>query len=228
MGRVNTMAFSTHCSKSAVPDGAVAERRLRRALRCLSGWLLACLLVLGAGGAHAAPTGAVQDMRLEAADDGLYLHALLAFEVPALAEDALRKGIPMYFVTEAELTRSRWYWYDQPVATAQRYLRLSYQPLTRRWRLNVASEPFDPSGLGVSLGQNFDELSDVLAAMQRIARWKIAPAAAIEPRAQYNLQLRFRLDMSQLPRPLQIGALGRSGWSLSFARSLRWPAEPAP
>ena len=63
--------------------------------------------------------------------------------------------------------------------------------------------------------------------MQRIVRWKIAPAAAIDPQEQYQVQLRFRLDLSQLPRPLQIGALGRSGWNLSLARSLRWSPEPA-
>ena len=68
--------------------------------------------------------------------------------------------------------------------------------------------------------------ADVRAAMQRIVRWKIAPAAAIDPQEQYQVQLRFRLDLSQLPRPLQIGALGRSGWNLSLARSLRWSPEP--
>jgi hypothetical protein len=222
MGRVNTTVSSTHCSKSTLPDRAGRGLAL-----CLVLLLWVGLMGLGRP-AHAATAGEVQEMRLERDEDSLSLQAVLAFELPALAEDALRKGIPMYFVTEAEVTRSRWYWSDQRIAKAERYLRLSYQPLTRRWRLNVSSEPFDPSGLGVMVGQNFEDLPEVLAAMQRISRWKIAPASAVETGTAYQLQLRFRLDLSQLPRPLQIGALGRSGWNLSFSRGQRWVAEAAP
>ena len=75
-------------------------------------------------------------------------------------------------------------------------------------------------------GQNFDALPDVLATMQRIARWKIADQA-IDPQGRYNVNLRFWLDMSQLPRPLQIGAMGRSGWNLSMARNQRLAMELA-
>ncbi len=221
-------ASSTRCSENSLADatapgpGVLWHRALARGI-C---WALAGLLALCCA-AQAANPAAIPEMALEQTDEGLYLHAVLQFDLPTLAEDALRKGIPMYFVTEAEVTRRRWYWYDQHIATEMRYLRLSYQPLTRRWRLNVSSEPFDSSGLGVALGQNFDDLADVLPAMQRIVRWRVAPPGAIVPQEQYQVQLRFRLDLSQLPRPLQIGAMGRSGWNLSVARSQRWSPEPA-
>lgn len=159
------------------------------------------------------------DMRTERTEAGVYLSAELQFELPTLAEDALHKGIPMYFVTEAEIVRERWYWSAQQATLAVRHMRLSYQPLTRRWRLNVSPSPLDSTGLGVVMGQNYDALSDALAAMQRIARWKIAEPSALDRNARYQVHLRFRLDMSQLPRPLQIGAMGRSGWNLSVARS---------
>lgn len=221
-------ASSTRCSKNSLADAAplALGARWHRVLSCALRWAMACLLMLCCA-AQAAPPAGIPEMRLEQTDEGLFLHAVLDFDLPVLAEDALRKGIPVYFVTEAELTRRRWYWYDQHIATQMRYLRLSYQPLTRRWRLNVSAEPLESSGLGVALGQNFDNLADVRAAMQRIVRWKIAPTAAIDPQEQYQVQLRFRLDLSQLPRPLQIGALGRSGWNLSFSRSLRWSPEPS-
>jgi hypothetical protein len=170
----------------------------------------------------------VGELRLERATDGLYLSASLQFALPELAEDALYKGIPMFFVAEAEVMRDRWYWSDRQVAEAKRYLRLSYQPLTRRWRLNVSAVPFTNSGLGVVLGQTFDDYSDALSAIQRISRWKIAESEVIEADAVHAVNFRFRLDMSQLPRPFQIGAVGRSGWSLLVARSQRLgPAEPA-
>ena len=215
-------AFSTPCCRKRPPDAPSAQRVARLLLR----WLAWCSLALCMA-ARANGPAEISEMRLDYAEDGLYLSASLQFTLPALAQDALHKGIPMYFVTEAEVLRDRWYWYDQQVATPARYMRLSYQPLTRRWRLNVSAQPFEGSGLGVVLGQNFDELSDVLAAMQRIARWKIADAQAIDPQSRYSVNLRFRLDLSQLPRPLQIGAMGRSGWNLSVARSQRFVAEPA-
>lgn len=190
-------------------------------LLALGVWLAAAppVQAQGAGGPE------VGELRLQRGEDGLYLGATLQFALPDLVEDALYKGIPMYFVAEAQVLRDRWYWSDRKVAEATRYLRLSYQPLTRRWRLNTSSTPFSNTGLGVVLGQNFDDYTDALAAMQRISRWKIADRDAIEPEAVHTVHFRFRLDMSQLPRPLQIGAVGRSGWSLLLSRSQRLKPE---
>ncbi|WP_311231114.1 MULTISPECIES: DUF4390 domain-containing protein [unclassified Acidovorax] len=178
--------------------------------------------------AQSAVPGAVADLQLDANPDGVFLSAYMEFELPALAEEALHKGISMYFVAEAEVVRERWYWYDKPVAHAVRHLRLSYQPLTRRWRLNQSAAPFSGTGLGVALGQTFEELADAISAMQRIARWKIAEPGTLEVGTPHVVHYQFRLDMSQLPRPFQIGAMGRSGWSLSMSRSAELTvAEPA-
>lgn len=193
---------------------------------CLWGWgLWASPDVWAAGQTGGVPE--VGELRLEREEDGLYLSTLLQDTLPELVEDALYKGIPMFFVAEAQITRDRWYWYDRQVAQTTRYLRLSYQPLTRRWRLNMSSAPFANSGLGVVLGQTFDDYVDAMAAVQRFSRWKIADAGVIEADAFHTVHFRFRLDMSQLPRPLQIGAVGRSGWNLLVSRSQRLAAEPS-
>ncbi|MFN3376817.1 MAG: DUF4390 domain-containing protein [Burkholderiaceae bacterium] len=172
------------------------------------------------GYARASEEGA---LRLERGDDGLYLSTVLQFSLPELARDALEKGIPLYFVAEAEMVRDRWYWSDKQVAQAFRYIRLSYQPLTRRWRLSLSPQPLNTGGLGVALGQNFDELDDALAAMKRITRWRIADLTVLDADQRHTVHLRFRLDLSQLPRPFQIGAVGQSGWNLLVVRSQRWP-----
>ena len=178
--------------------------------------------------AHAQALAAGTSLEVERDSDGVYLNASLAFVLPPTVEDALEKGIPVTFIAEADLVRERWYWLDSKVASVQRYFRVSYQPLTRRWRLSVSSTPFNSSGLGVSVGQTYDQLSDVLATLQRVSRWKVADASQLSDEQAYRLQFRFQLDMSQLPRPLQIGALGRSDWSLAVARSERVPALQAP
>ena len=155
----------------------------------------------------------------------MLLSAHVNFELPAVIDDALAKGIPMFFVAEAVVFRDRWYWYDKQVAIAARHMRLSYQPLTRRWRLVVSSAPIGNSGL--ALGQTFDTREEAMAAVQRISHWKIADPADVEPDGRHNVDFRFRLDVSQLPRPFQIGAVGHDDWKISVSRNVRLSAEPA-
>ncbi|SDP94737.1 protein of unknown function [Rhodoferax sp. OV413] len=167
----------------------------------------------------------INQMQVERSDAGVFFSSNLKFELPGLVEDALHKGIPMYFVAEIEVLRDRWYWSDRSVTHQFRYMRLAYQPLTRRWRLNIAPTPIGNSGLGVVLSQNFESLPDALASVQRLSRWRIADAADIEFDGKTHLEFSFQLDVSQLPRPLQIGALGQTDWNLSGSRNLRLTAE---
>jgi Domain of unknown function (DUF4390) len=162
----------------------------------------------------------VSGLRVEQAVDGLYLSATMRFELPAAVEEALLKGIPMTFVAEAQVLRDRWYWYDKPVATANRSVRLAYQPLTRRWRLSVGSGAGEFSA-GASLSQSFDQLADAMVAVRRLARWKIAEGSDIDADARHNIDFRFRLDTSQLPRPMQIGITGNADWSIAVQRNVR-------
>ena len=78
---------------------------------------------------------------------------------------------------------------------------------------------------GVALGQSFDTQEEAMAAVQRISRWKIADTADIDPDARHSVDFRFRLDLSQLPRPFQIGAVGQADWSISAARNQRLAIE---
>jgi len=152
-------------------------------------------------------------------DNALMINAQLILELGPAVEDALIKGLAVHFVAEAEVFRERWYWTNKKVLSAQRHMRLAYQALTQRWRLNIASGPITVTGMGMALTQNFDSLADALAAVQRVSRWKIAEASELEPNQAHNVAFRFRLDVSQLPRPLQIGTLGDPDWDISAAAS---------
>lgn len=173
------------------------------------------------------PTDITQ-MRLERTEEGVFLAATVRFDLPAVVEDALLKGISMYFVAEAEVFRDRWYWYDKKLATTTRHMRLSYQPLTRRWRLYTSPSPISNTGLGVTLGQNFESLNEAMGAIKRISGWKVAEAADIEPDSRHNVDFRFRLDVTQLPRPFQIGAVGQPDWRIATSRNQRLTVESAP
>lgn len=193
----------------------------------LAAWLLGLCLLLGlAAPAMAQPPQAeITQLRVERTEEGILVSASTRFELPAPVEDALAKGIPMFFVAEAVLLQDRWYWYDKRLATAARHMRLSYQPLTRRWRLQVSATPIGNSGL--ALGQTFESREEALAAVQRISHWKIAEPGEFDAEARHSVEFRFRLDVSQLPRPFQIGAVGQADWNISATRSLRLALDAA-
>ena len=194
-------------------------------------WLLAgCLCALLAWGHGAASATEITQLRVERAEDGIYLSASFRFELPPVIEDALLKGIPMFFVIEADIYRDRWYWTDPHVASAARTVRLGYQPLTRRWRINIASGLITSSaGLRAALNQNYDTLPEALSAIQRVAHWKIAETSDVDADAVHKLDFSFRLDLSQLPRPFQIGVAGQRDWNVSAQVKERLRLEaPAP
>jgi hypothetical protein len=169
------------------------------------------------------PGTEINQFSLERTEEGVFLSATMRLVLPAVVEDALEKGIPMFFVAEAVMYRDRWYWTDRQVASAVRYMRLSHQPLTRRWRLTVSSTPIGSAV--VALSQNFDTSEEALATIRRISHWKIADAQDLDADGRYSVNFRFRLDVSQLPRPFQIGAVGQPDWTLTTGRTQRLAPE---
>ncbi len=177
--------------------------------------IAACLAVLALP-AHADKIELTQ-IELTRDEEGLLLGYQARIELPRAVEDAMLKGVPLYFVAEAELLRSRWYWRDKRVARASRHWRVTWQPLTRRYRVNFGS-----------LSQNYDTLADVLAAVQRATRWKLADPAELDDGGRQYVEFSLRLDTSQLPRPLQISFGGQAEWTLGVQRTLAMPDAPAP
>lgn len=182
-------------------------------------WLFAVCLVGLCLLARAQSTAELSSFELERGSEELSVSAQLEFELSPTVEEALLKGIPMVFVAETELLRERWYWYDKSVAISTRQFRLAFQPLTRRWRLNISSGTANATGQGLALNQSFDTLQQALATIKRISRWRVAGASELDPTVRYRFEFRFRLDLGQLPRPFQIGAIGQSDWDIGVTRS---------
>lgn len=200
---------------TSLPPEARARRRALAALLCAG--------LAGASGVAWAAAPGVPSLRVERSDDEVLLYAELSFELAPSVQDALLKGIPVHFVAEARVLRERWYWFDQELAAATRYTRVAYQPLTRHWRLNTSSEPINDAELGLGLSQQYESLAEVMAAVQRIAGWKIASTEQLAGGGAQLLQFQFRLDASQLPRTFQLGGLRQSDWHLALER--RQPLE---
>lgn len=157
-------------------------------------------------------------------DDGYALSADFRFELNPRLEEAVSKGVVLYFVLDYEMSKARWYWLDEKVVSRSLTYSLSYHALTRQYRLST--------GTG-GLHQSFPTLSEALAVLGRLRNWVVIEKGdkSVRPGEPYQSALRLRLDITQLPRPFQITALGNKEWSLAsdwktWQGSL--PASPLP
>lgn len=218
-------AFITLCWKNFLRLKVLFASSLKRG-RQLCAVVLAVMSLILASAAQADTAVDLQGLKLERQDAGLYMSGQWQFDLPAALEDALLKGITLYFVIEVDISQERWYFYNQRVAHSERHVRLFYQPLTRRWRVNISAQPFNVSGLGVSLGQSYDTAEDAMNVVRRMIQWRIANATDLSLDAKQTIAINFKLDLKQLPRPLQIGAAGQSDWNISFSKTQRLELIP--
>ena len=213
---MKTLHPTAALSVRATAAGPVAPGWRRAALSLwlrLPLWLslaLAAVVWLAPAPTHAADPSALGSFELTHDDEGVSLSYSLNFELSRSVEDALNKGVPLYFLAEAEVYRERWYWRDKRVAHATRLWRIAFQPLTSSYRVTFGG-----------LNMTYNSQSEALAAMRRTVRWKVAETGQIEPGRHY-VEFSFRLDTTLLPRPMQIGISGQPEWALSVERTQRF------
>lgn len=205
------MAFTTRFYKKrdSPPDGAAPARRHTLRVSGLGTGLMpwicwALLLAAMLPGRAFAEEVQVKSVKLEAGDEGIQLNADFELLLSGTHLSAIRKGVPLYFVVEFELSRPRWYWLDDMVVRASRERRVAYAPLTEQFRVTTA---------GIS--QNFSNAEDVKRILSRVRSWTIAEKGKFKPGEKLDAAIRFRLDTSQLPKPFQLDTFGSREWNLS-------------
>jgi hypothetical protein len=185
---------------------------------CRSSSCLAALLVLGWWTVAAAPARAdgieVRQAALISAEDGYVLEADFEVTLTHTLQEALNKGVPLYFTLEFELVRPRWYWLNETLTNTRQDYRLSYNALTRQYRVGLRT-----------LYQNFASLAEALAFLSRVRVREIAEAGALNKGASYRAALRMRLDSAQLPRAFRVSAVGSREWTISSDWH-RWTVSP--
>ena len=189
----------------------LGHRAKRRPVAAFALWALLAALWLVAVPAQAQVE--VLDLNASRDDTSVSLDYQLRVTLPPTVESAALRGVPLYFAAQASLWRPRWYWRDERIGRAVRQWRLSYQPLTSSWRVSQGG-----------LGQSFASLAEALSAMTRSSGWRLADAREIDPDSRSYIEFSWRLDTSQLPRPMQIGLGGIGGaseWSLGAERTLK-------
>jgi hypothetical protein len=162
------------------------------------------LLIGAAGGVARADTIEVTSASLESVDDNYALNANFEFEFSPRLDEAVHKGLPLYFLIEFELTHPRWYWFDEKTATRTQTIRISYHALTRQYRISTGS-----------LHQNFATFDEVVRILKRVRSWTVLEKAQVQRGQNYHAAVRMRLDVAQLPKPFQVSALTNREWTLA-------------
>ncbi len=187
--------------------------RWRRVLAVAAALVFAVPLACLAPTAHA-DTIPVRTAELRIDEGDVLLNAEFELTLNATLEEALQNGIPLYFVLEFELTRSRWYWLDERVAQTELTYRVSYNALTRQYRV--------ASGL---LTQTFNTMVEIERYVGRVTSRPVARAEALAKGTRYDAAVRLRLDVNQLPKPFQVNALASREWTLT-SDWYRWTFVP--
>lgn len=156
----------------------------------------------------------VRNAALVAGDEGYFLEADFEIVLNATLEDALNKGVPLYFLLEFEVMRPRWYWLNEKILSTQQQYRLAFNALTRQYRLGVGS-----------LFQNFGSMSEALDFLSRVRRRQVLEAGTLTKGTTYTASVRMRLDVSQLPKPFQLNALASREWNFG-SEWHRWSVTP--
>lgn len=178
-------------------------------------FIFLCLMALSVFAGSASAEGIkIKSLELERVENDWLLNAALQIELSPGLEDAVKKGVVLYFQTEFELTRSRWYWFEEKSALAQRQTRLSYQPLTQQYR--ISSEGFTFSA---------KTIAEALQAVGSIGGWRVIDNNQLDASKSYTAGLRMTLDLSKLPKPFQVNALNNRDWNVS-SEWLRFPFSP--
>lgn len=180
--------------------------------------LIACQLLLAFACAQAQASDGIEITRsiIESSDDGYRLNALYDFQLPHGLETALQMSVPLYFTTEIEVTRPRWWWTDERAVSQRQTVRIDYDILTRQYHVRVMG----------SLQQNFATLDEALSMIRRPNRWLFAPKGALDPGKTYNVTLRMFLDRDFLQKPLQVNAFNNADWRLtSNKKTFTYKAE---
>jgi hypothetical protein len=178
-------------------------------------FILCGLMALSLFSAVASAEGIkLKSAELERVDNDWLLNATFKIELTPGLEDAVQKGVVLYFQTEFDVTRSRWYWFDEKPALAQRLTRLSYQPMTQQYR--IASEGFTFSA---------KTMLEALQTVGSIGGWRVIDGGQIDPSKSYTAALRMTLDLSKLPKPFQVNALNNRDWNVT-SDWVRFPFLP--
>ena len=177
--------------------------KLKISMRQLFNWIAKIfLLTATVSFAHASEIS-LSNVSLTPIEKSWALNANVQLELSPALEQLVKKGVPLHFVTEFQLTKKRWYWLDSKVVDVQRVSKISYQALTNQYRVTLGTFSLTAA-----------TLKQALAAVKTVEDWVVIESTVIDPKQTYQAALRLRLDTNQLAKPFQVNAINSKSWNL--------------
>lgn len=159
----------------------------------------------------------IKSVNLAAVEQGYEISVDSDIALNATLEQALAKGVVLYFVTKFSLVDSRWYWLNDEVVRGKLRVGLRYYALTRQYHLNYPA-----------FSQSFNTLEEALQALGQLHDYPLTVKSELKQDVDYIASLRIWLDLTRMPKPFQVEALGSSRWNLSSDK-LEWRTKlPTP
>ena len=131
-------------------------------------------------------------------------------ELPDQLKQALRRGVPLNFTLGWQLSAptvaSYRFKFDQLIGDDSNiYYKLTFHPLTNRYRVTVGAFSTD-----------YDTLDAALRAIGAVANWKVLHKGTLSgtEARETKAEIRLLLSTSKLPKPFQINALTSKNWHL--------------
>ncbi|MCP1660048.1 DUF4390 domain-containing protein [Neisseria perflava] len=131
-------------------------------------------------------------------------------ELPDQLKQALRQGVPLQFTLVWQLSAPKVAAYKFKLAQLVNdgnniQYKLSYHPLTNRYRVTVGT-----------FSSEYDTLEAALRGVGAVANWKVLDKGelkGVKPR-ETKAEIRLQLSIDKLPKPFQINALTSKNWHL--------------
>ncbi len=165
--------------------------------------ILLCLALVAQVWCAAARADQITSIEPVIKNGQLYIDADIELNIDDQLRAAAEKGMPLYFTADLQIVSARWWWFDKVLVDHQQSWRLSYNVLTRHWRVGTGDLNF-PAGT----------FEDAMAYVRHIRGWAVSSVEPLEPELEYRGRLRLRLDTSRLPRPFRIDSFNSSSWSV--------------
>lgn len=176
----------------------------------------AALALAGLSTRPARADSAVRLNRAELAQKGDFWHLEGGFDIQlsATLDEALRRGVQLTFVQEFEAQRPRDWWMAENIAEVSRLVRLSYNALLKQYYVTISGH-----------SQTLETLDEALRNVGELSGWAVLNQTQIRKKQPYRAAVRMYLDVTQLPKPLQLNAVASTRWQLDSGWQ-EWTFKP--
>ena len=137
--------------------------------------------------------------------DGVYaLNADFRLSMPQQLQDAINHGTPVSFQVEFNINRPRWYWSNENLISTSREQRISFNSLTREYRVTSGANQY-----------RYNTLNEALLNVSRVSQWRVLWPSQYDAGEPLEGSVRIYLNTAKLPRTYQLNSLTNQGWGLN-------------